>query len=180
MNRYIALLRGVNVGGKAKVSMADLKRALETAGFSEVKTYINSGNIVFASDSSDSAQLGKKIESVIERTFGFHVDAVVITKHEWTAIVRQAPKWWGHDETRKHNLIILCKPYDMQAIMSAIGVLKTDIESAEPGPGVIYQSLSLKDFGKTTSGKLASSPLYKRMTIRNYNTAQKIFSLLEE
>ncbi len=178
--RYLALLRGVNVGGNAKVSMAELKAALTSAGFEDVSSYINSGNVIFsAKNSADPELLSAQIEQVIHEHFGFRVDVIVLTKRRWVEIMNKAPAWWGHNPDRKHNLIVLLKPYSMSAIMEAIGKLKPDIESVEPGEGVVYQSLSLEDFGKTTSGKLASNPLYKRMTIRNYNTATKLLALLD-
>ena len=178
-NKYVALLRGVNVGGKAKVSMSELKSAMTIAGFSDVASYINSGNLIFTSEKSDTLKLSKEIQTMIHSYFKLDVDVVVISRNEWIDIAKSAPDWWGHNTSRKHNLIILLKPYDIDEVMAAIGVLKADIESAEPGNGVVYQSLSLKDFGKTTSGKLASNPIYKRMTIRNYNTTIKLLTLLD-
>lgn len=59
-----------------------------------------------------------------------------------------------------------------------VGELKPDIETIEPGNGVLYQSMSLKMFGRTTTGKLVSNPIYKKITVRNYNTVTKLFSLL--
>jgi uncharacterized protein (DUF1697 family) len=176
--RYVALLRGINVGGNAKVNMSELRSALTTAGFENVVSYINSGNLLFSSTTSDTERLSSDIEQIILDRFKLRIYAVVVPGDIWKKIIENAPKWWGHDATRKHNLIIMLKPFDMNEVMNAIGMLKPNIESAEPGDGVIYQSLSLQDFGKTTSGKLASNPIYKQMTIRNYNTAIKILALL--
>lgn len=175
----MALLRGVNVGGKAKVNMAELKSAMSLAGFTDVVSYINSGNLIFNSEKTDTLQLSSEIEKIIHNCFKLDIDTVVLSRNEWTAIVESSPDWWGHDISRKHNLIIMLRPYDVDAVMQAIGVLKPKIESVEPGSGVVYQSLSLKDFGKTTSGKLATNPIYKRITIRNYNTAIKLLELLD-
>ena len=72
----------------------------------------------------------------------------------------------------------MLKPYDMDEAAAAIGELKPDIETIEPGNGVLYQSMSLKIFGRTTTGKLASNPIYKRITVRNNNTVIKLLSLL--
>ena len=178
-HRFLALLRGVNVGGNAKVSMAELRTAITSAGFEAVSTYINSGNVIFSSNQTDTEQLATDMELIIHQHFALSIDVVVLSKEEWRKVIANAPKSWGHDTTRKHNLIVLLKLYDMAAVIEAIGRLKPAIESAEPGNGVIYQSLSLADFGKTTSGKLASKPIYKRMTIRNYNTATKLLALLD-
>jgi uncharacterized protein (DUF1697 family) len=176
---FLALLRGVNVGGNATVGMAALKSALSTASFTDVRSYINSGNLIFSSSQTNTGQLALEIETVIAATFGFHVDVAVFTQSEWTEIITAAPKWWGHDDTRKHNLLVMLRPSNMDEVMNAIGAIKPGIESDEAGKNVVYQSLSLKDFGKTTTGKLASNPIYKQMTIRNYNTATKLLTLFE-
>ena len=102
-----------------------------------------------------------------------------MSQSQWRQIITDAPAWWGNEPTRKHNLIILIEPYDMKDIIAAIGTLKPDIEAIAPGDGVIYQSLSLTSFGRTTSGKLASNPIYKKMTIRGRNTLLKIGILLD-
>lgn len=178
-NKFVALLRGVNVGGKAKINMAELKSAMSTAGFTDVMSYINSGNLIFTSKKSDTLVLSQEIERIIHNYSKLAVDVVVLSRDEWVEIINNAPSWWGRDTSKKHNLIILLRPYDMNEVMKAIGKLKPKIESAEPGKGVVYQSLSLKNFGKTTSGKLASNPIYRRMTIRNYNTVMKLLALLD-
>ncbi len=103
----------------------------------------------------------------------------MFSKNKWQSIIDKAPNNWGRDKTWKHNLLALIKPYAMQQVMSDIGELKPDIEMLVPGEGVIYQSISFKMFGRSTSGKLAGKPVYKQMTIRNYNTATKLLPLLQ-
>lgn len=159
--------------------MSDLSDALSKSGFEQVSTYIQSGNVVFSSQSDDVEQLAKNISVRIKQRFDLDVDTVVISKAEWKQIIHDAPSWWGVDEAWKHNLLVLLQPYDMQKTIEAIGTLKPDIEMMQPGKGVIYQSMSKALFGRTTTGKIASSPIYKRMTVRNYNTAHKILDLLK-
>lgn len=180
MIRYLALLRGVNVGGKAMIKMADLKTCLLASGLTDVATYIQSGNILFASKVTDDAELARIIHESIAKTFQLEVAVVVLSKSEWQQIIADAPSWWGQDPEWKHNLQIMLKPYDMAATVAAIGILKPDIEAMKPGAGVLYQSMSKALFGRTTTGKLASSPIYKQMTIRNHNTATKLLALLEQ
>ncbi len=180
MTNYVAFLRGVNVGGKSLLKMADLTLALSEAGFAEVKTYIQSGNIIFTAEESNTNQLAEKIKLTIQNRFGLSVEVVVISKARWQAVIDSAPKWWGKDKAQKHNILILIPPFNMGEVINAIGDLKPEIEVVKAGEGVVYQSLSLEMFGRATSGKLASKPVYKRMTIRNYNTATKLLSLLAE
>jgi uncharacterized protein (DUF1697 family) len=103
---------------------------------------------------------------------------VLFSKDEWVEIIAAAPLWWGQYKTRKHNILVLIPPYDIREVITSIGELKPDIEAMHPGDGVLYQSMSLELFGRTTTGKIASNPVYKKMTVRNYNTATKLLSLL--
>lgn len=161
------------------IKMEDLRGTLTAAGLSDVHTYIQSGNVIFTSSESDTTTIAALIKTTIEKQFSLTVEAVVFSKDEWSHIVASAPDWWGEDQEWKHNLLVLLPPYDMHDVVRAIGTLRPDIESMEVGEGVLYQSMSLKLFGRTTTGKLASSPIYKKMTIRNYNTATKLLQLFK-
>lgn len=177
--RYIALLRGINVGGNSLIKMSELKKCFESLGLEEVKTYINSGNILFTTDPTDTKKLAGKIESAIEKTFAFPVHVVVIDENSYASMIKNVPKGWGEKEGWKYNLLFLIPPYNIDEIMKDIGELKPDIESVVAGNGVIYQALLFTSFGKTTSGKLASRGSYKKMTIRSWNTSKKLLELLE-
>jgi uncharacterized protein (DUF1697 family) len=176
--RHLALLRGVNVGGKSLLSMAALRVALEQDGFSRVQTYIQSGNVLFDSSPADPDQLAQRMEASLEKHFGITTRVAIFSDAHWRQVVADAPPWWGQNKEWKHNLLVLLKPYDMHEALAAIGLLKPDIEAVQAGEGVIYQSMSLKLFGRTTTGKLATNPLYKQLTIRNYNTTHKLLGLL--
>jgi uncharacterized protein (DUF1697 family) len=178
MSKYLALLRGVNVGGKGLIPMADLCVALSDAGLADVQTYIQSGNVIFSSDVNDTDKLAALIAATITKHFKLDIGVAVFSQAQWAHVISVAPAWWGKDVEWKHNLLILLKPYDMDDVVAAVGQLKPDIEAMEPGEGVLYQSMSLKLFGRTTTGKINSSPIYKKMTVRNYNTANKLVSLL--
>lgn len=177
--KYLALLRGINVGGKNKISMKELVDILSSAGIKNVKTYIQSGNFVFVSKEPDTLKLARKIENVIFTKLRVKTDAIVFDDHTWQEIIRGAPKSWGHDDSRKHNLLVILDPKLCAELKEQIGVLKPGIESLKIGNGVAYQSLSLKMFGRTTGGKLASRPIYKKITIRGYNTTIKLGELLQ-
>ncbi len=90
MSIYIALLRGINVGGKHRVNMAELTRVLQEAGFSNVRTYIQSGNVLFESDRKEAEQR-EKMEQVIQGRFGFPVPVILRTSRELQAIVDHCP-----------------------------------------------------------------------------------------
>lgn len=176
---YLALLRGVNVGGNNIIKMADLKATLEAAGFQNVRTYIQSGNVLFsASEVTDTDNLAALVEETIASHFQVPVRVAVFSKPEWQAVIASAPDSWGKNPDWKHNLLVMLKPCDIQQAVAAIGDLKPDIEALQAGDGVLYQSVSIKSFGRATTGKLAASAVYKQMTVRSYNTAVKLSSLL--
>jgi uncharacterized protein (DUF1697 family) len=173
-NEYIALLRGINVGGNNIIKMAELRECIIGLGFENVRTYIQSGNILFETTEQDSEVLETHIQKAIAEQFSINLTVVVVKKQALQKIIDDAPLWWGNDDLWKHNLIFLIRPFVVKDIVAAIGELKPDIEAIKAGDGVIYQSISKDSFGKTTSGKLASNPIYKKMTIRNFNTARKL------
>lgn len=97
MKRYIAFLRGINISGKNKVPMAELKKGFEGLDFTEVKTYLNSGNVIFSSDEDDIDQLAKQIEIMIKNQFTLHIPVFVISQENLEDILRNAPDWWGNE-----------------------------------------------------------------------------------
>src|SRR4051812_33702215 len=94
---YLALLRGVNVGGKSILSMPLLRETMAKSGFGNVRTYIQSGNIIFESKDKDTLKIAEQIKLVIQKEFKLNVDVVVYSKYEWKSIVDAAPKSWGKD-----------------------------------------------------------------------------------
>jgi uncharacterized protein (DUF1697 family) len=178
MTSYVAFLRGINVGGKNVIKMANLKSVLAATQLSNVRTYIQSGNILCESDDANPDHIAQLIADRIETHFKQPVGVAVFSRAEWQQIVESAPEAWGEDPEWKHNLLIMIKPYDMAEVIAGIGQLKPDIEHLDAGTGVIYQSMSRQLYGRTTTGKLASNPVYRQMTIRNYNTATKLLELI--
>ncbi|MDN6692556.1 MAG: DUF1697 domain-containing protein, partial [Enterococcus sp.] len=93
MKQYIALLRGINISGKNKISMALLKEAFEKKGFSEVKTYINSGNVLFSSEDRDQERLIRDCEALIVEAFDLVIPVVVVEVEELRRLLEEAPEW---------------------------------------------------------------------------------------
>ena len=176
MGRYLALLRGINVGGNNLIKMSELVAAMADDGFANVKSYINSGNILF--DAESDKGLADKVKQSIKHHSGLDIDVVVIAADRWVKIVNDAPKAWGQRDGWKHNIIVLIPPCQPQEILDAVGELRPEYEALEVGDGVLYQSISLKYFGRARSGAFAGKPIYKKMTVRNYNTAIKLQTLL--
>jgi uncharacterized protein (DUF1697 family) len=177
--RYIALLRGINVGGNSLIKMAELKVCLTNDGLRKVKTYIASGNIIFSSTETDQEKLSAKINKAIKVEFGLDVSVLVLSEAQYEKIVKNIPKDFGTKEGWRYNVWFLLPPYDMSQVMGDIGEFRPDIESLTVGEGVLYQSVFMEKYGRTTTSKLASRPIYKKITIRNLNTTRKILGLLK-
>lgn len=178
--KYVALLRGINVGGNKMIAMTALKECLGKAGFADVRTYIQSGNVLFTGPRRATAALARKMEAAIEKTFAMDVGVAVFTGDEWQEVVRHAPKWWGREKEWRHNLIALLPGAKPSEVLEALGTLKPDLEQLEPGDSVVYQSVSFESFGRTRSSRLASLPIYRRVTVRNRNTTLKLAELLAD
>lgn len=178
--KYVALLRGINVGGNNKIKMADLKVCLEKAGLNNVRTYIQSGNVLFESAELDKALLTTQFEQTISKTFKLTVPTVILSEPELRTIAKNTPAGWLENPEWKYNYVFLKPPYKMDQVLTDIGELKPDIEAMTAGEGILYQGMSIKLFGRTTTGKLAGKPVYKLMTIRNHNTVTKLIALLDE
>ncbi len=175
--KFIALLRGINVGGNNKVSMADLKLCFEKLGFENVQTYINSGNVIFDSEIADKIKLIKMCEESIERIFGFHVICSIITGDELKESLSNAPAWWGDDEDSKHNAIFVIEPVSPEDISKEIGETKLDFESVATYGQIIFWSAPVKTFSRTRYAKIVGTKAYKSVTIRNANTTRKLLEL---
>jgi uncharacterized protein (DUF1697 family) len=175
--RYITLLRGINVGGNNKVSMADLKQCFETLGFEDVKTYINSGNVIFDHSESDPARLVELCEEAIEKRFGFRVICSVISALDLKDAISHAPDWWGLDDDDKHNAIFVIPPSTAGEIIKEVGEVKPEYEKVASHGPVIFWTAPLKTFGRTRYSKIVGASAYKFVTIRNANTAKKLVEL---
>lgn len=180
MNTYILLLRGINVGGNNIIKMADLKTCLEEAGFQQVKTYIQSGNVIFKSKEIDLQTLTNQIELLLSVEFNYNSKVVLIAQDHYQRIISAAPDWWGKGNEYKHNLLFIKPPLTSSEALLKCGKSKPEIELTYAGEGVIYLSASNEHILKTNFVKLPSNPIYKQMTVRNFNTSMRLLALMSE
>ena len=179
MIRYIAFLRGVNISGKNKVPMAELKRCFEELDFSEVKTYLNSGNVAFSSDEDNIEVLTSQAEMIINRQFGLDIPVFVISKEKLEDILQNAPEWWG-DENKEiyDNLIFIMPPATFSEVWGEIGEPKEELEKIKEYRETVFWSFSRKDYQKTNWwSKTASANISSKLTIRTANTVRKIVGM---
>ncbi len=179
MQVYIALLRGINVGGKNKIPMPILKAAFEETGFTEVLTYINSGNVIFKSDKTDKIELIDLCENLIFEKFGLNIPVCIVTFGEIAEALGNAPKWWDAESEVEtvHQTIFLIPPITASEVCKAVGEAKDEFEKVGYYNNVIFWSAAKATFTKTRWSKIASSSVYSKVTIRNANTAKKLLAL---
>ena len=179
MKRQIALLRGVNVSGKNKVPMAELKEGFEELGFQEVKTYLNSGNVIFSSDGDDVRGITNQIEAMIKNQFDLDISVFVISNEELDDILRNAPDWWGNENKEIYdNLIFIMPPVTFAEVFNKIGEPKEELEKIKNYKEVVFWSFSRKDYQKTNWwSKTASISISRKLTIRTANTVRNIVGM---
>jgi uncharacterized protein (DUF1697 family) len=176
---YVALLRGINVGGNNIVPMKELAATFEQAKLSPAKTYIASGNVLFQAAGSDARALEKKIERLLTKTFRYDAKVVVRSKAEMARVVEGLPRPWKKvDPAVRYYVMFLRHEVDSEDILDDLAP-KPELEQVWYGPGVLYWSARFEDLTRTAMTKVASSPIYKHMTIRNLNTTKKLHELLK-
>ena len=178
--RYVALLRGVNVGGKNKIAMSELREAFEKQGFSDVVTYINSGNILFSSD-LDATRIKALCEEMISKRFGLAVVVGIITAENLIEAIKNAPSWWGAGPDYKHNALFVIPPMTPEQVIEEVGRAKPEYEQVGSFGNVIFWSAPLATFSHSRWSKIVQNKkAYNAVTIRNANTAKKLARLAED
>lgn len=175
--RFVALLRGINVGGNTIVPMKTLKTVFETLGYEDVTTYINSGNVVFTSSAGSARRLEESIEEALRKRFGSEIRVVVKSKAEMKRIVAAIPREWDDADRWRPNLIFLSHRIDKPSIAKQVRS-NPAIETLLYRKGVLFWAVTRKDLTKSVVAKTNRSPIYKEMTVRTPNTARKILELM--
>jgi uncharacterized protein (DUF1697 family) len=177
--KYVALLRGINVGGNRKVPMAELKECFELLGHTEVKTYINSGNVIFTSDVSTENTLQEALEKCIEEKFKFFVDVLIISAKNFKKVITQAPKGFGaKPDVYYSDVAFLLKEKGSIAVKEFY--VNPEVDAVWAGEDVVYYRRLGEKRTKSKLSKIIGTPIYKQMTIRSWGTVMKLAGLLEE
>lgn len=179
MTHYVALLRGINVGGTRKLPMADLRTLCNAEGFGDVATYIQSGNIVLTSD-EPAETVATRLEAAITARFDMIVPVVVRTAEAWRRYAAGSP--FPDAETARPKLLLLCLPVaplaaDAVATLAARAAPRERVAAAGDDALWIDFGESIGD-SKITPGSIdraAGSPV----TTRNWNTVLAINAMLE-
>jgi uncharacterized protein (DUF1697 family) len=176
---HVALLRGINVGGKHKVAMADLRRIVAECGGSEVATYINSGNVVFEHPPVDHVALGERLEAAIEEQLGVPCRVLVKAGADITAVAEVIPAGWTNGPEQKTDVVYLL---DGVAPQDALAQLRPrdGIDHVRHAPGAVVWMTTRQDATRSGLTKLLGTPLYRQSTVRNVNTARKLAAMVAE
>jgi uncharacterized protein (DUF1697 family) len=180
MGRYVALLRGINVGGNNLIKMAALKACFEGDGFADVLTYIQSGNVLFTSTERQAAKLALRLEALLSGAFAYKASVVLRSLKEMQTIVGKAPSGFGTKPDKyRYDVIFLKAPLTAAAAIKEIP-LAPDVDQATAGAGVLYHSRLTSKATQSRLSKIVGMPIYKSMTIRNWNTTSTLLRLMEE
>lgn len=176
---YVALLRGINVGGNRKVEMPRLRATFEGLGLTRVKTYINTGNVIFHDDSRSPDALVSMLEQAIEQEFGFAVKVLLRDRPAIETTVRALPDSWVNNDTMKCDVMFLWEQADQPQVLERLRI-KPEIEDVVYVPGAVIWRVDRTHLTRSGLMELVGTPLYKLMTVRNCNTARRLAALMAE
>jgi uncharacterized protein (DUF1697 family) len=175
--KYVALLRGINVGGKNKVDMRTLKATFEKAGMNEVTTYINSGNVIFSDGRRKPARIVTMLEEAIAADFGLPIKVLIRDLPAIKRVISALPDTWTNDAKMKCDVMFLWEGFDRKDIVKELKI-KPEIEDVTYVPGAIIWRVDRPNVTRSGMMKLVGTDLYKGMTIRNCNTVRQLAGMM--
>lgn len=176
--RYVALLRGINVGGVNIIKMAALKSCFENLGLTDVATFIQSGNVLFSTPIIDQALLGRRIEAALSKQFKYTSKVVVVSLDMLKHVVADAPKGFGaRPEAYRYDVIFLKEPLTPQRAMKAVEI-KEGVDAVSSGKHVLYFARLTSKATQSRLNRIIQKPEYQDMTIRNWNTTTRLLELM--
>jgi len=177
MASSIALLRGINVGGKNLIGMPALAECFCEAGYEDVRTYTQSGNVLLTAEPATGPVLEGGLERMLQKRFGLPIVVLVRSRDELTATIAAAPANFGSQELRS-EVFFLKHPLTAEGVYAELPELREGVDSGAPGPGVIYFSRVAAQASKTRITRLMSMPVFQQMTVRNWRTTTRLSEML--
>ena len=175
---YLVLLQGINVGGKNTIKMDELKGIFEKMKFTDVKTYIQSGNVIFKDYENNKLKLSKRIEKTLLYNFKNEIKVAILTFFELEDILNNVPNEFGKDNKKyKYDILFLIEPLTKEGIMEKIKTIKCDDKIYEGGKAFYVKRNTEKLTGSYITQVLKISP---NITVRNLNTSKKLYELMTE
>lgn len=179
---FVALLRGINVGGNNPIRMTDLAECFRNAGYGDVDTYLQSGNVLFSADQpadqKGGPKLEAKVEAILEKRFGIPLLVVIRSRDELAATIDAAPADHGSPKLRS-DVFFLKHPLTAEEALAEMPELREGVDSVAPGPGAIYFSRVAATATKTRIQKFMSMPVFQQMTVRTWGTCTRLLEKLD-
>lgn len=178
MNKYLALLRGINVGGKKKVEMPKLQQAFLSLNYQNVSTYINTGNVIFSTTGKDLDKIKTEIENKLAKTFGFSIKIVLRTADNIKKLSKNISVDWQNDATQKTDVLFLWPEFENKKSLDLLKI-NPAVDRLKYISGAIIWNINKKEYSKSGMNKFIGTVIYKNMTARNINTVRKLAELLK-
>lgn len=176
---YVALLRGINVGGKNKIDMKLLKETFVRIGMESVVTYINSGNVIFADTQHTKEEMTTLLERAISEDFQLEIQVLVRSINDFEHVIKTIPTSWKNDKDMKCDVLFLWDEIDGETLLRELEI-RSDIDTVIYAPGAVLWAVDKCNVTKSGLLKLVGTFLYKKMTVRNVNTTRKIYAIMVE
>ena len=177
---YVALLRGINVGGTNKVVMSELREQVAGVGYTNVRTYINSGNLLFEAEAEAPCEdVAQRVEGLLASRYEFPIRLALLTGEDYLAELHNLPDWW-HGEVARRDALFFTRGLDRAHVRERIEAMELGDEAVYFGEhAVFWGKFHEKEFLKTAYHKrLLREDFYRQVTIRSGSTVEKIASLL--
>ena len=179
---YVALLRGINVGGNNKVVMSELREQIAAEGFTNVRSYINSGNLLFeAGADAPREDVTQAVEDLLARRYDFPIQLALLTAQDYLAQLDELPDWW-HGEVARRDALFYTRGLDRSHVRERIEAMELGDEAVHFGEhAVFWGKFDEKSFLKTAYHKrLLREDFYRQVTIRSGSTVEKIAAMLSQ
>lgn len=176
---YVALLRGINVGGKNKIDMKLLKETFLGVGMESVITYINSGNVVFIDKKHTKAEITTLLQDAIFRDFQLNIKVLIRSINDFEDMMKVLPESWKNDKTMRSDVLFLWEEVDRETSIDELKI-NPEIDTLMYAPGAILWTLDKRNITQSGLNKFIGTDLYKKMTARNVNTTRKLYEIMKE
>jgi len=175
---YVALLRGINVGGKNKVEMARLRQTFERLGLGEVRTYINSGNVIFTAETAGD-EITSLLEDAIERDFGLRHPVLVRDLEMIERVEKAIPEQWVSDSTMRTDVLFLWDEINSPSIIDDLPV-REGVDRVVYVDGAVIWQVDIENINRSGRSRIVGGRIYKAATVRNANTTRKLAAMMRE
>ena len=179
MKRCIALLRGINISGKNKLPMAQLRDGFAALGYADVCSHLNSGNILFSAECTDAAALAADIRAMVAERFALDIPVYILEQEKLAQLLKMAPDWWDTaDQAVYDNLIFVLPTATAESIAANIGEPTPGLEQIRLCGDAIFWSFDLARHSKANWWKkTAAAGIGEHLTIRTANTLKKLVTM---